>query len=237
VTAGRFLVFEGIDGAGKSTQIEALVAWLTAQGVSVLATREPGGTPVGEAIRAVVLNQPMHPETELLLLCAARREHLLTRIVPALAAGQWVISDRFADASYAYQVAGRGVPATRFAVLDEWTRGGVTPDLVILFDIPAELAAARRIQRGKEQAPDRFENESLPFFDRVRRAYLERAAADRGRYLVLDATQPPEVLTELLLAEVTRRWFPSWSLPKEPVQQRLGQAQGLVQHHPQGEIE
>lgn len=213
----RFLVFEGIDGAGKSTQIEALVAWLAARAVPVLATREPGGTPAGEAIRELVLTQPMAPETELLLMCAARREHLLRRIVPALAAGTWVVSDRFADASYAYQVGGRGVAPERFALLDAWTRDGVQPDLTFLFDLPPEVATARRQGRevgalgGGRPESDRFERESVAFFARVRAAYLERAARDPVRYVCLDATRPVAELTAAVIEAVACRWFPEQS--------------------------
>lgn len=209
-TRGRFLVFEGIDGAGKSTQIAALAEWLQAQGVATVTTREPGGTPVGEAIRALVLTHDMHAETELLLICAARREHLLTVIDPALAAGRWVVCDRFADASFAYQVGGRGVDRERFRQLDEWTRSGRQPDLVFLFDLPVAAAAKRRANRDLSDGPsacDRFERESEAFFAAVRAAYLARAAQDPERYCVLDAQLPPERLTEIVLATVAQRWF------------------------------
>lgn len=209
-TRGRFLVFEGIDGAGKSTQIAALSEWLQAQGVATVTTREPGGTPVGEAIRTLVLTHDMHAETELMLICAARREHLLTVIDPALAAGRWVVCDRFADASFAYQVGGRGVDRERFRQLDEWTRSGRQPDLVFLFDLPVAAAAKRRANRDLSDGPsacDRFERESEAFFAAVRAAYLARAAQDPERYCVLDAQLPPERLTEIVLVTVAQRWF------------------------------
>ncbi len=200
----RFIVFEGVDGAGKSTLVSSLAQWLSKQGKSVVTTREPGGTPIGERLRELVLHATMHPETELMLMCAARREHLLTVIEPALAAGAWVLSDRFADASYAYQVAGRGVAAERFAVLDAWTREGVVPGMTFVLDLAPEVALARRQHRA--EASDRFEQESAAFFSRVRAAYLQCAASDPQRYRVLDATQAPERLRSQAIAALKERF-------------------------------
>jgi len=204
---GRLIVFEGIDGAGKSTQIAALAEWLTAQQVTVVTTREPGGTPIGEAIRSLVLHHEMDPETELLLLCAARREHIVKVIEPALAAGRWVISDRFADASYAYQVGGRGVAKERFTVVDEWTRAGLQPDLVFLFDLPVEVAARRRTARDEGGNADRFEREAAAFFCRVQSAYRERAAHDPARFVQIDAQLPIAAQRDRVVREVAARWF------------------------------
>jgi dTMP kinase len=188
----RFITFEGIDGAGKSSQIAAAVALIQRRGPSVLQTREPGGTPLGEKLRELLLHEPMHLETEALLMFAARKEHLAARIEPALAAGQWVVSDRFTDATYAYQVGGRGLDATRFAQLEAWVHPHLQPDLTLIFDLdPKE--AARRLS-GTGQAPDRFEREKADFFERVRAAYLARAAADPGRVRVIDASQTPDAI-------------------------------------------
>ena len=189
---GRFISFEGIDGAGKSSQIAAAVAYLQAAGHRVVQTREPGGTPLGEKLREMVLHEAMHLDTEALLMFAARREHLETLIEPALEAGQWVVSDRFTDATYAYQVGGRGLAEERFRVLEHWVLAGFEPDLTLLFDLDPALAAQR--VAGSGNAPDRFERERGEFFTRVRAAYLERAAASGGRIRVLDAARPMEQL-------------------------------------------
>ncbi|MCX7946055.1 MAG: dTMP kinase [Hydrogenophilus sp.] len=198
---GRLVVFEGIDGAGKSTQVEALADWLQQQGKEVVRTREPGGTEVGERLRELVLRVNMRGETELLLMCAARCEHVRQVIAPALARGAWVVCDRFADATFAYQVRGRGVEEAWFAVVDELARGGVTPDLVFVFDLPPKMAAERR--GGKRG--DRFEGEEQAFFARVRAGYQERAAADPGRYVVLDARAGVDQLSAAVVAEVQQR--------------------------------
>lgn len=200
-----FITFEGIDGAGKSTQIEALCLFLQQRGTSFERTREPGGTPLGEHLREVVLSESMTPETELLVMFAARHEHLHARILPALSAGRWVVCDRFADASYAYQVGGRGVDAGRFTLIERWVLGGVRPDLTFLFDLDPAVAARRLAQTGA-RGRDRFERLDETFFARVRAAYLERAGREPQRFVVLDATDSPEVLSRRVIAEVQHRW-------------------------------
>jgi dTMP kinase len=187
---GRFITFEGIEGAGKSSQIVPLADRLRAQGRGVVTTREPGGSPVAERIRALLLdpaNAGMDPSAELLLVFAARAEHLARVIVPALAAGDWVLCDRFTDASFAYQGGGRGLDLQRIAVLEELVQGDLRPDLTLVFDLPPELGLARARGRG---GSDRFESERVEFFAAARRVYLERAAARPGCYRVIDATRP-----------------------------------------------
>ncbi len=187
---GRFITFEGIDGAGKSSQIAAAVALLQQRGIVVEQSREPGGTALGERLRELLLHEAMDLETEAMLMFAARREHLAARIGPALAAGRWVVCDRFSDATYAYQVGGRGLSAAKFAALEQWVHPGLQPDLTILFDLPPVIAAARVASTG--HAPDRFEREQGAFFERVRAAYLQRAQAAPARIRVIDAGQTPE---------------------------------------------
>ena len=183
---GRFVTFEGIDGAGKSTQHQWLIEYLRTQGREVVATREPGGTPLGEKLRAVLLSEKMHLDTEALLMFAARREHIELVIRPALARGAWVVCDRFVDASMAYQGGGRGLPQTRLAELTRWTVGDLKPDLTFLFDLQAETALARL--RAGTQNPDRFERENTDFFDRVRASYLSIARANPDRVRIIDAS-------------------------------------------------
>lgn len=185
--AGLFLTLEGIDGAGKSSHLDWLVAWFRARGREVRQTREPGGTPVGERLRDLVLHEAMHAETEALIMFAARREHIEHVIRPALAAGQVVISDRFTDASFAYQCGGRGLPEPRLEVLETWVQAGLQPDLTLLFDLPVALAASRL---ASTRDLDRFEREQGDFQARVRAAYLRRAARDPRRIRVLDGSQP-----------------------------------------------
>lgn len=192
----RFITFEGIDGAGKSSQIAAAVALIQSRGIPVVQTREPGGTPLGEKLRELLLHEPMHLETEALLMFAARREHLAARIQPALAAGAWVVSDRFTDATYAYQVGGRGLDEKRFATLEKWVHPHLQPDLTLIFDLDPQVAARRLAGAG--QAPDRFESEQADFFERVRAAYLRRAAADPARIKVIDAAQTPDEIRKEL---------------------------------------
>lgn len=186
---GKFITLEGVDGAGKSTHLDYLSGKIRARGVELMVTREPGGTPLGEKLRALVLNDPMQPDTELMLMYAARAEHVAAFIKPALARGAWVLSDRFADASHAYQCGGRGIDAARLQALENWTLAGFKPDLTLLFDIPVEVAEARRAQA---RAADRFEQEQAAFFSRVREAYLERAQAEPGRIRVIDAARSIE---------------------------------------------
>ena len=181
---GRFITLEGVDGAGKSTHLTFIADWLRRRGHEVIVTREPGGTPLAETLRELLLTQDMDADSELLLMFAARQTHLTQLIRPALARGAWVVSDRFTDASYAYQCGGRGLDAARVATLEAWVQQGFQPDLTLLFDIDAAAAAARR---GKARAADRFEREADAFFERVRAAYLSRAAAEPRRIRVIDA--------------------------------------------------
>ena len=197
---GRFITLEGAEGVGKSTQSQALQAFLESRGVPLLVTREPGGTPLAERIRELLLSRdhpPMHPDTELLLMFAARAEHLRTRILPALEAGTWVLCDRFTDATYAYQGGGRGLDPARIAVLEDWVQGTVRPDLTLLLDVDVRTGLARA--RGRGEA-DRFEQEAVDFFERVRATYLERARSAPERYTVIDAGQSLEAVTRDLQA-------------------------------------
>lgn len=196
--SGRFITVEGIDGAGKSSHIEWLREYLTNLGYAVVVTREPGGTPLGEALRAMLLNEPMSPETEMMLMFAARAEHLSSVIRPALTQGAWVISDRFSDATYAYQVGGRGVPESKFTVLESWVQEGLQPDRTILFDVSVETAQARL---HDTRILDRFEREAADFHQRVRDAYHARAAEypDRIRRVASDVPIP-EVRDQILIA-------------------------------------
>jgi len=182
---GLFITLEGLDGAGKSSHLEWLSQYFRNMGRVVRMTREPGGTPVGEKLRAIVLHDPMHPDTEALIMFAARREHIAQVIQPALAAGEVVISDRFTDASFAYQCGGRGLDTARLEVLEDWVQGGLQPDLTLLFDIPGEVAQAR-LAGARE--PDRFEREKLDFHGKVRAAYLARAERHSDRIRVIDGS-------------------------------------------------
>jgi dTMP kinase len=187
---GRFITFEGVDGAGKSTQIASVTSALRARGRDVLCTREPGGTELGEKLRELLLGMDMHVDTEAMLMFAARREHLATVIEPALAKGIWVLCDRFTDASYAYQVGGHGLEAARCDALEAWVHPHLKPDLTLLFDLSPALALARMAANGAE--PDRFERERNGFFERVRAAYLDRARREPARFHVVDASQEPD---------------------------------------------
>lgn len=195
---GRFISLEGGEGAGKSTVIAHARAWLERQGLDVALTREPGGTPLGEEVRQLLLAPRaagMAAETELLLMYAARAEHVRQVIEPALAAGRWVLSDRFNDASFAYQGGGRGMDVARIRQIDDWVLAGFRPDMTLLLDIPVPLGLARARARG---AGDRFEQEKLDFFERVRAAYRARAAQEPGRFRTLDASRPlDDVLRQL----------------------------------------
>ena len=182
---GRFISFEGIDGAGKTTQIDGLERLIRAAGREVVRTREPGGTPLGEKIRGLLLSDEMTPRTETLLFFAARAEHVEKVIKPALARGAWVLSDRFTDATYAYQTGGKGMRGEEVEALEAWTLAGFSPDVTVLFDLPPEVAARRRTIRAGEG--DRFERESADFFGRVRNAYLDRAARDPKRFVTVNA--------------------------------------------------
>ncbi|CAM5181327.1 Thymidylate kinase OS=Castellaniella defragrans OX=75697 GN=tmk PE=3 SV=1 [Castellaniella defragrans] len=183
--SGCFITLEGLDGAGKSTHVDWIAGVLRAAGVDLLCTREPGGTPLGECLRELLLNQSMDLRTETLLMFAARNEHWRARIQPALEQGRWVLCDRYTDASYAYQGGGRELGAASVRALEDWALQGRGPDCTLLFDVPLEVARARR-SRGRAQA-DRFEREDAAFFERTRAAYLDRVAADPARFHVLDA--------------------------------------------------
>lgn len=203
VRRGRFITFEGIDGAGKSSQIAAVVELLRARGLVVEQTREPGGTALGERLRELLLHEPMHLETEAMLMFAARREHLAARIEPALAAGRWVVCDRFSDATYAYQVGGRGLAPAQFAALEAWVHPHLQPDLTFVFDLAPEIAASRIVASGAD--PDRFEREQRDFFVRVRAAYLERARQAPQRICVIDADRAPAAIRDEIAAIVVER--------------------------------
>lgn len=187
--AGKFITFEGIDGAGKSTHIEfvrdMLQTALQPFGRQVISSREPGGTPLGEALRELVLKQSMHLETEALLMFASRREHLAQVIEPALARGDWVISDRFSDASFAYQGGGRKLAISKLDQLEAWVHPHLQPDLTFLFDVPLEVARAR-LDATREL--DKFEQEQVDFFAATRAEYLRRAAQFPARFRIIDAT-------------------------------------------------
>ncbi|GCB04643.1 dTMP kinase [Ralstonia sp. SET104] len=187
---GKFITFEGIDGAGKSTHLawfaQQLQAKLAPLGKKLVVTREPGGTPLGERLREVLLHERMHLETEALLMFASRREHIAEVIQPALEAGDWVISDRFTDATFAYQGGGRGLAIERLEALERWVQQGLQPTKTILFDLAPEIAAARL---ADARTPDKFEAESAQFFLRTRAEYLRRAAVEPDRFVVLNANR------------------------------------------------
>lgn len=184
---GKFITLEGVDGAGKSTHLDWLVAHLREQGRIVVQTREPGGTALGEKLRELLLHEPMHLETEALLMFAARREHLELVIKPALARGDWVVCDRFTDATFAYQGGGRGLAAEKLGQLEAWVQGSLQPDLTLLFDLPIDVAAQR--MAGAARQLDRFEQEKSDFHERVRAAYLRRANESSGRIRIIDGGQ------------------------------------------------
>lgn len=183
---GRFITLEGIDGAGKSSHLQAIQAWLAARCADVVVTREPGGTPLAERLRELVLHVAMDPLTEAMLVFAARRDHLQQVIAPALARGACVLCDRFTDASFAYQGAGRGFDLNLLGTLEAWVQQGRQPDLTLWFDAPPEVAAQRRVA---VRSPDRFETQDQAFFQRVTAGYASRAAADPRRFVRIDAAQ------------------------------------------------
>ncbi|HEY1180918.1 MAG TPA: dTMP kinase [Rhodocyclaceae bacterium] len=206
---GKFITFEGVDGAGKSSQHVWAVEHLRGRGMEVVSTREPGGTPLGEKLRGLLLAEPMHLETEALLMFAARREHIEQVIRPALARGAWVLSDRFTDASFAYQGGGRGLDVKKLQQLEHWVQGegaaALQPDRTFIFDIPIAEAQQRQAQRqngGNGPAPDRFEQEKLDFHERVRAAYLARARQFPERIRVIDARQGMIEINKLLEKEI-----------------------------------
>ena len=189
----KFITLDGIDGAGKTTQLNVIRDWFAAQALPVLFTREPGGTPLGEALRDLLLNPETQVSlhTETLLMFAARRQHLEDVILPALARGVNVVSDRFTDATFAYQGGGRGLPDGQIEILENWVQGSLKPDLTILLDVPLAVSL-ERIERSREK--DRFEQEEADFFTRVREAYLRRAAAAPERYAVVDSNRDKAVV-------------------------------------------
>lgn len=194
---GQFITLEGMDGAGKTTHLEWLRQRLTAKGVALTVTREPGGTALGEALRTLLLDvvDTRDPETEALLMFAARREHITQVITPALTAGRWVLCDRFTDATYAYQAGGSGMAWERVAALESWVQGDLQPDLTLYFDLDPTVG---RDRTQKVRAPDRFEREQLAFYERVRTAYRRRATEYPQRIRVIDAARSiPEVQKEL----------------------------------------
>ena len=200
---GRFITLEGGEGAGKSTQLQTVARCLTAVGIPFLTTREPGGTSRAEAIRGLLLSpgerEPMASETELLLMFAARAQHVKQRIEPALAAGTWVLCDRFTDATRAYQGGGRGVDLSQIDALAAWVHGDCWPDLTLLLDVPAAQGLARAEKRS---AKDRIEQEALAFFERVRAHYLAQAAAEPERFRVIDAAPAEAAVTAQVTAAV-----------------------------------
>ena len=203
MTLGKFITFEGIDGAGKSTHLAWAADLLRGRGVSVVVTREPGGTILGEKLRQILLNgdQRIHPETETLMMFAARRQHLEEVIRPALQRGDWVLCDRFTDASFAYQGGGRGVAKQKLEDLERWVHPDLQPDLTLLFDVSAEIGQSR-VARIK--SPDRFEREDIEFFSRVRNAYLERLQQWPKRMVGIDGSKPvadiQQEIEQLILA-------------------------------------
>lgn len=204
---GRLITFEGIEGGGKSSQIEVVRRQIATAGHTVRLSREPGGTVVGESIRELLLHGPgMGVDTELLLVFAARAQHVEEVIRPSLAAGEWVLCDRFTDASYAYQGGGRGVDDDRIAELARWTLGGLTPDCTLLFDLPVAQGLERA---GQRSSPDRFEREREDFFQRVQGRYRALAAAEPDRFRVIDASRPLEEVsrdTSMVIEDLLQRW-------------------------------
>lgn len=195
---GCFVTLEGLDGAGKSTHVRGLVEYLRGRGLDVVCTREPGGTDMGEALRQLVLTHPMQLETETLLMFAGRSEHLRTVIEPALAAGKWVVCDRFTDATYAYQGGGRGLGVDRIGVLEQWVHPQLQPDRTWLFDVPLDIAR-ERLSRSRDL--DRFEQEGNEFFERTRAAYHERVRRHPERFRVIDSSRDIEVVRAELFSQ------------------------------------
>ncbi|WP_456406494.1 dTMP kinase [Thiolapillus sp.] len=194
MTEGLFITLEGIEGAGKTTCMDHLRSLLEQAGIAFLETREPGGTQLGEELRQLLLGHKhtgMSHDAELLMMFASRAEHLQQKILPALDTGQWVLCDRFTDATYAYQGGGRGIAFSRIQVLEDWVQNGLKPDLTLLLDLPVELGLERA---GKRSAPDRFESEAMEFFDRVRQAYLELSRKEPERIRIIDASQNLEAV-------------------------------------------
>lgn len=199
---GKFITLEGMDGAGKSTHIPTIVAMLAERGVDVVSTREPGGTPLGERLRELLLHEAMHPETETMLMFAARREHIAQVILPALERGAYVLSDRFTDATYAYQCGAKGVDIDKVRLLERWVQETLQPDLTLLFDVPVSVSLERL---ATARMPDKFEREGAAFFEKLRQAYLDRALETPSRFCIIDANQPLEkvkILVEEIIATI-----------------------------------
>ena len=184
---GKFITLEGMDGAGKSTHIPNIIALLASRGHEVVSTREPGGTKLGERLRELLLHEPMHAETETLLMFAARREHIASVIAPALARGAYVLSDRFTDATYAYQAGAKGVDFAKIAELERWVQADLQPDVTLLFDVPVEVSVQRL---ASARTPDKFERENADFFSKIRKIYLQRAVNNPARFRIIDANRP-----------------------------------------------
>lgn len=211
---GRFITLEGTEGAGKSTMVPVIVSQLESAGLEVVRTREPGGTPLGEQLRSILLDnpQPIHADAELLLMFAARAQLIATTIEPALARGAWVVCDRFADASFAYQGGGRGIDFERIEIISAWVQRGLQPDLTILLDADASTRQQRTSKRGQ---PDRIEREGTEFFERVRTAYLRRADMHPGRVALIDA-KPSFAVVSQSVQRVLRARMQTWlGLPAE----------------------
>ncbi len=190
---GKFITLEGMDGAGKSTHIPNIIAALQANGHEVVSTREPGGTALGERLRELLLHEPMHAETETLLMFAARREHIARIISPALNRGAYVLSDRFTDATYAYQCGAKGVLASKVQSLEVWVQETLQPDITLLFDVPVEVSMQRL---ASARMPDKFERESAEFFTKIRDAYLQRAQQNPARFRIINANLPLEMVKQ-----------------------------------------
>jgi dTMP kinase len=202
-----FISLEGMDGAGKTSVMQTIQRWITQQGHACNLTREPGGTPLAEALRQLLLtprDEKIHPDTELLLMLSARTQHVKTHIQPLITQGTWVVSDRFFDASYAYQGGGRGMDMARIASLHDWALGDFKPSLTLLLDLPVAVGKARVANRGEEQT--RFEEEQLAFFEAVRTAYLARARAEPERIVVIDASQSQIAVQTAVIACLEQRF-------------------------------
>ena len=203
MSKARFITLEGLDGAGKSTHLAFIRRYLEQAGIDTVFTREPGGTPLGEKLREILLDIDTEAtlDTETLLMFASRQELVSSLIRPSLAADRWVVSDRFTDATFAYQGGGRGVPAERIAILEQWVQQGLQPDLTILLDVPLEVSQARLSQ---SRLPDRFEREREDFHQRVRQMYLARAQANPGRFVVIDARGDIDTIQQQIAAALAR---------------------------------
>ncbi len=188
---GKFITLEGMDGAGKSTHIPDIVEQVKMHTDQVICTREPGGTALGEEMRTLLLHREMHPETETLLMFAARREHIAEVIEPALAKGSFVISDRFTDATYAYQAGAKAVSVEKIAALETWVQGQLQPDAPLLFDVPVEVSLKRL---AAARTPDKFEREGADFFEKLRNAYISRAKEDPARFRIINADKALELV-------------------------------------------